>query len=1055
MFILDYISNNAKNYPEKIAIKDKDNKFSYEELNFLVNYFATEIYRVFGSHKRLLLKIEHNAYMPIIIFACLKSHNTYVPIDIKSGINDLNRISQSVASKYLISEEKIEDYECLDLIVNLEASRKKHGCAFFTLDDLPASTYEEDDEIYILHTSGSTGMPKGVVITYKNLSYILQNMDELCPCSFSDCYLLSTPYTFDVSVSEIYGWLKRAGSCYVDSLKKLELYKGFASIVERYKISHLAMSPSTFHVLLSNLDRLNVASVNKYLKYAMIAGERFLPIIQKQWVDLGLACHLFNFYGPTEATVYATYYELTRDKYLADVPIGQALKGASVLIDNKANNPYDEGELLILGEGLAKSYTDEKLTEEKFVCIDGKRAYRTGDIAKFNEADELIYLGRNDSQIQRNGIRLEIGEIEFRIHELDEVKECRVYFKDDNIYAFVIRETGFVSSETEFREFINKNLPQYMRPNAIIFLEKFLFNMSNKLDFAKMLSEWKENEFRSESRNRSKSKNESELDEKEKSESYESVKLSDGEQAILSDIKSFVLEIKSLDDISLDSDIVAAGFDSLDLVRLAILLEKRFNITLELDDLYANRNIYKLLSLILYKLASLEKNKVSSEASASEPSGDLSGVFLYDKREFKFEAETILADKLKEILSSLITKDEAKLIDSFPSIHTQRSYLRNGLSSVVSLKVRLEKSTGECEEILRNLIKRERILWSRFKDTTVIYDKSKDLFIEECEFTKSIPILKSYGVELDENLFRELSEELIFSNRDRGGYLATFLIQDMNDYKNIYLALDHSIADGASMTILRKLLSTTDLNANIDSYQERASYKDYCLEIIDNNNLQFLKGNANYFKSVSDNQLVIDDILARYEHKPVCFEIKDINPRFDSLELTMITAYVLGSYMAKSLQVNKLMLRSLLNIRDLSSYKYKDTIGDIHTGYIVPFETKMSYKEFKKEAYKVLDLLKTKSFRAGYIIERYSEACDALYPGMREKYIKIASTSINFLGDKFAREKEDFIKEVCQIQDKLNKIQEGIFVTSFRVEDSLIVVASRDFGFDEAIELSF
>lgn len=133
----------CQNTGGKIALQDRERKFSFEELNVLVNFFASKILEIFGSHGRVLLKLEHNAYMPIIIFACLKSHNTYVSIDNNGSIDDLKRISQTVGSRFLISQDRIEDFECLDLIAILHDSKKSTTVLFTTLLLFLASSHDK------------------------------------------------------------------------------------------------------------------------------------------------------------------------------------------------------------------------------------------------------------------------------------------------------------------------------------------------------------------------------------------------------------------------------------------------------------------------------------------------------------------------------------------------------------------------------------------------------------------------------------------------------------------------------------------------------------------------------------------------------------------------------------------------------------------------------------------------------------------------------------------------------------------------------------------------
>ena len=875
-------------------------------------------------------------------------------------------VSESTNSNILISDEDVKGFNNI-YIKEIIEKKNANVC--------PCVEYCDDDEIYILHTSGSTGKPKGVITTYKNIKYILTNMQKICPVKLNDVYLFSTPYTFDVSVTEIYSFLMGGGSVYIDKLDKMKIYRNFSNLISDNKITHIAMSPSVFDILLNFQNDEDVLLVNKYLKFAMIAGERFLPSIQEKWINKGFDFRLFNMYGPTEATVYATYYELNKDKLLTDIPIGKPLDGAfiKILDDQKI------GEMVIFGEGIAKGYTDKKLTEEKFVIIDEKRGYKSGDIVSLDENGDIIYHGRNDSQIQRNGIRVEIGEIEYRIKSFSEVNDVRIFYKDNILYAFVISDYNKDDIETKMIE-----LPRYMRPNIVIPVKEFIFNKSNKVDLKEMHKRFCEKE--------------------------DGIINCSSDNTLENLIIKIASEILGGKSVRVDDDLFELGFDSLDVVTLILSIEENIDKKIEIDTIYNNRTPKKIKKAI--------ENINVERDEESENSLDLI--------------------KLRNRIENFLKYNFEKVRFQYDPLHLQSAYVELGFKSIISLKIRLDISADEGKNLINELIDRNSVLWSRFS-------YSKDSFvIEEMEFKKEIIILdKNSGFITKEN-FDEISKELIYNSRSNGGFLSLFIINDHEDYIELFLAVDHALCDGASSSIIKLAISNI-INSKED---ESLSYREYCNAVKNNNTIETFYKNIDFFKSISELSVDTTKILSKLKHNPKKIEVK-IDPSFDSLKNTFISMYQIGKRLCEYFNEDIVILRGLLNIREFKDYDFKNTIGDVHTSFIIPFKKDMQESDFEKLCYKEIDNFKKDLFRPGYLIYKYKKEIEKNFPNISKRYHDISRISFNYIGSVHPEELENFERDILDIQNQLNITSDGVYLTSFSCKDKLVIYFSRGDIFDK------
>lgn len=548
------LKNNVIKYPQKIAVYSETKNLTYEELDRLSDKMADSLLN-FGSDN-VVVNYSHTYELLPIIFGILKSGKVYIPVDNTSPVKEVELIRKKFPDNIYVSE------------VGSDVDIPKIFCSEHRIVD-----YQKNKLAYIIHTSGTTGVPKGVCVTTNNLNYIMRACQSIAPVSNDDCYLFSTRTTFDVSITEIFGFLYNGGSVYLFSVKNKNFYKELPNIINKFAITHVALSPSVLGVLLKYSSEIGLQYIDQ-LKYMLIAGEEFkyelLKVIEEKLEKVAV----FNVYGPTETTVYATYFnvsDITESFRLKNkVPIGKPLPGVETLIiDN---------ELLIGGQGVTDGYYNDMMqTEEKFTKISDRTFYHTGDIVEDSDS-LLIYKGRQDSQIQLYGIRLELGEIRTSIAKIinDSKRDIEVLFDNNMLVLFY---TG--NTINNIREILEKEMLSYKIPSKYINIEEFPLTSSGKIDKKALLEKSTNNE----------SRNYAEND--------------------ICDIVLNTVESVMHQGIRIDENLLDVGLNSLNSVEIILELEEKLNINLDSLNFYVNSSVEKIAAFIdnFLKSANLKPNK--------------------------------------------------------------------------------------------------------------------------------------------------------------------------------------------------------------------------------------------------------------------------------------------------------------------------------------------------------------------------------------------------------------------------------------------------------------
>ncbi|MFD1908980.1 amino acid adenylation domain-containing protein [Paenibacillus rhizoplanae] len=390
--------------PEATAVVFESVRMTYGELNAKANQLAHELrVRGVGAERIVGIMSERSVEMIVGILAILKAGGAYLPID---PVYPAERIA------YMLEDSGVDlllVYGDGEVPQDYEGSVLKLADASLYAGDtanVPAAS-GPDDLAYVIYTSGSTGQPKGVMVEHGSLTNMMVALHSKYPCGNEEAYLLKTSYTFDVSLTELFGWIPGGGKVVVAAPGAERDPGELLQVIGDNRVTHVNFVPSMLQLFMVEAERSGGAALS--LQYLFIAGEALPTEMAWRACEQWPHARIENIYGPTEATIYATQEAVTRQT--EKVGIGKPLPNVRTYVVDRSNKPQPigvPGELCIAGDGLARGYMNRpELTAEKFVdnpFEPGERMYRTGDLARWLPDGNLEYMGRIDEQVKNPGI---------------------------------------------------------------------------------------------------------------------------------------------------------------------------------------------------------------------------------------------------------------------------------------------------------------------------------------------------------------------------------------------------------------------------------------------------------------------------------------------------------------------------------------------------------------------------------------------------------------------------------------------------------------------------
>jgi len=464
---------------------------TYRELNNLSNQLAYQlIERGVKPNSIVAVMVERSIEMIIGLLGILKAGSAYLPIDPGFPQGRIKYILQKSSPNLILTQshlkEKLETIASDCEIIDLPEPREEIPIGNKNRAN-PGDRTSPMDLAYVIYTSGSTGNPKGITIQHRNVVNFIHGMAARINFSPGKCILAVTTISFDIFVLETLLPLTRGMKMVIANEQQQTDPKLLAEAVISHQIDILQFTPSRLKLLFTGVETL---SWLKQVKELIVGGEAFPGHLLKELKE-AYQGKLYNVYGPTETTVWSTIKELISSEA---VTIGTPIANTQVYIvdrNTQLQPPGIAGELLIGGDGVARGYfKNPSLTEERFIdnpFRPGGRVYRTGDVARWLSNGEIEFLGRTDFQVKIRGFRIELEEIENQLLSHRNVKESVVLAKNDEggdkyLCAYVVPHTADTLQVSELREYLSKELPDYMIPSYFVQLEEFPLTANGKID---------------------------------------------------------------------------------------------------------------------------------------------------------------------------------------------------------------------------------------------------------------------------------------------------------------------------------------------------------------------------------------------------------------------------------------------------------------------------------------------------------------------------------------------------------------------------------------------
>ncbi len=483
----------AAKTPDNIAAMYEEESITYKELDEKSNQLA-RVLREKGvkADSIVAMSLYRSLEMTIGIMAIQKAGGAYLPIEPEYPEDRIRYMLEDSNASILLTQTNLQDmYKLLNTAVIAIDDKELYKGDNSSLQPISGA----NNLAYVIYTSGSTGKPKGVMIEHHSVINRTKWMQKRYPIGENDVILQKTPYTFDVSVGELFWWsMTGAKVCFLTPGGDKDPEE-IAKAIEEYKITTMNFVPSMLNIFLEHIE--GKADLNKLssLRQVFSIGEA-LTVSQVESFNRILnsktGAKLINIYGPTETTVEVSYFDCSTGEKFDVIPIGKPIDNISLLVLDKHNNLLPigvTGELCISGVGVGRGYLNRpELTEEKFLQnphIHGERMYRSGDLARWLPDGNIEYLGRMDAQVKIRGNRIELGEIENKLLKHNEIKAAVVIDKaDSNNNKYLCSYLAVEREQTvaELREYLSKELPEYMIPTYFIQLDKLPLTANGKID---------------------------------------------------------------------------------------------------------------------------------------------------------------------------------------------------------------------------------------------------------------------------------------------------------------------------------------------------------------------------------------------------------------------------------------------------------------------------------------------------------------------------------------------------------------------------------------------
>ncbi len=485
--LADLVAVQVARTPDLIAVSDERGaEWTFAELDRRAERLAAQLTAAGIARGDIVgVYLEPGAPMLASLLAIHRAGAAYLPLDPGYPRDRLAFMLEDSGARLLVTE------------VSLRADAPIPGSGSTILVDdesawtggsaAPRSAPGPGDLAYVIYTSGSTGRPKGVEIEHHTVVNFLAGLREAVPLGKSDTLVAVTPLSFDISVLELFAPVTSGARVVIASRESAADPSALAALLQRAAATHMQATPATWRML------VDAGWPGRKALTALCGGEALPRPLADALLSRDLT--LWNMYGPTEATIWATMLPVEKE---APITLGRPMANVRAYVLDPALQLLPAGiagELFLGGDGLARGYhgqpelTTERFVRDPFAPRPGARMYRTGDRARWRADGTIEYLGRTDFQVKLRGHRIEMGEIEHALGQLPGVAGAAALVREDRpgdarLVAYVIADAENATTErrAEWRSALTAQLPGYMVPGAFVVLDRFPKTPNGKLD---------------------------------------------------------------------------------------------------------------------------------------------------------------------------------------------------------------------------------------------------------------------------------------------------------------------------------------------------------------------------------------------------------------------------------------------------------------------------------------------------------------------------------------------------------------------------------------------
>jgi len=481
------VAEYARIAPARTAVCCGDQQASYAELDAWAGQIAARLDAAgVGRGDRVGVLIEPSVAMVAAVLGIMRRGAAYVPADRAQPDTRIAAIFADARVKAVMAGPADASRRVADglPVLSPEASPDDRP-----VTATPADGMTLDDPAYLIYTSGSTGQPKGVLVEHRQLA--LSTLARRLVYPGRPVFLLVSPLAFDSSVAGVWGTLTAGGCLVVATEAEVRDPAALLDLIRKRQVSTMLCVPSLYRVLLDAADRYGAHHIGS-LDTVVVAGETLPEPLARRHFSTVPNAVLVNEYGPTEATVWATYHRMTAP---GPVRIGKPAPGVALYLLDEQRRPVARGtagEIYIGGAFVARGYfgrpdaTASAFADDPYASSAGARMYRTGDLARWTADGTLEFLGRRDHQVKIRGHRIELGAVEAALCAVPGI-QAAVVLPDNamtTLTAFAVGQPGTAAGTV--RALLADRLPEVMVPAAIHLLAEFPLTINGKVDRAKL-----------------------------------------------------------------------------------------------------------------------------------------------------------------------------------------------------------------------------------------------------------------------------------------------------------------------------------------------------------------------------------------------------------------------------------------------------------------------------------------------------------------------------------------------------------------------------------------